>query len=83
MPQVVNDRNERIKCTQFTPSVCSNETNPSVVIYLHGNAGCRIDGIHDCYDLVVRLGLILIVLDFAGSGLSEGEYVTLGYNEQK
>jgi cephalosporin-C deacetylase-like acetyl esterase len=41
------------------------------VIYLHGNCGCRVDGL-DCLDLITSYGFSFFAVDLAGSGLSEG-----------
>jgi len=52
------------------------------VIYLHGNAGCRIAG----FELLSHLlssAVTLFALDFSGSGLSDGEHVSLGYFERE
>ena len=51
------------------------------VIYLHANASSRIEG------LLVRRFLLkrdinLCIFDFQGSGLSEGDYISLGYHEK-
>eukprot|EP01126_Amoeba_proteus_P067461 TRINITY_DN9970_c0_g1_i1.p1 TRINITY_DN9970_c0_g1~~TRINITY_DN9970_c0_g1_i1.p1 ORF type:complete len:212 (-),score=41.32 TRINITY_DN9970_c0_g1_i1:260-895(-) len=53
-----------------------------VVIYCHGNAGCRLDAREACH-LLLPMGISVVSFDFAGSGLSEGEYVSLGYFEQE
>ena len=51
------------------------------VIYLHANASSRIEGLHVRRFLLKR-NINLCVFDFQGSGLSEGEYISLGYNEK-
>ena len=51
------------------------------VIYLHANASSRIEGLHIRRFLLKR-NINLCVFDFQGSGLSEGEYISLGYNEK-
>ena len=50
-----------------------------VVIYLHGNSSSRIEGLNVARELLKR-NINLFVFDFAGSGLSEGEYISLGYH---
>ncbi len=50
------------------------------VIYLHGNSGCRADFRHHVREVVDNC-LALLTFDFSGSGLSQGEFVTLGLNE--
>ena len=51
------------------------------VIYAHGNASCRVEAI-TALPLVLSLGLSLVALDTAGSGKSDGRFVSLGHFEQ-
>jgi pimeloyl-ACP methyl ester carboxylesterase len=51
------------------------------VIYLHANASSRIEGILVRRFLLKR-DINLCVFDFQGSGLSEGDYISLGYHEK-
>lgn len=51
------------------------------VVYLHGNVGSQKEGRFLVKYLAPR-GICVYCFDFSGSGLSGGEYVTLGYNEQ-
>ena len=51
------------------------------VIYLHANASSRIEGLHVRRFLLKR-NINLCIFDFEGSGLSEGEYISLGYHEK-
>ena len=53
-----------------------------ILIYLHAHSAGRKDGIF-LLENAYKLGLSVCVFDFSGSGLSEGEYVTLGYEEHK
>lgn len=55
--------------------------NP-VVIYLHGNSSGRTEVISQLGHLL-SLGVSIVAFDFSGSGMSEGEYVSLGYYEQE
>ena len=50
------------------------------VVYCHGNSGCRIDSIAYIEQFASR-GIALFAFDFLGSGISDGEYVSLGYHE--
>jgi alpha/beta superfamily hydrolase len=52
-----------------------------VVIYLHGNSSSRLEGLKIATELLKR-GINLFVFDFAGCGLSEGEYISLGWHEK-
>jgi pimeloyl-ACP methyl ester carboxylesterase len=50
------------------------------VIYCHGNCGCRVDAL-DAVQLLLPKGITVFCFDFSGSGLSDGEYVSLGFYE--
>jgi dipeptidyl aminopeptidase/acylaminoacyl peptidase len=53
-----------------------------VVVYLHGNSSSRIEGLK-CLPELLKRGINLFVLDFAGCGMSEGEYISLGWHEKE
>lgn len=72
----------RIECSFFGPAALKKGTPCSVVIYCHGNSGCRLDAT-DIVPLLLPHGICVVALDFIGSGLSSGDFVTLGWNEQK
>lgn len=48
-----------------------------VIIYLHGNSSSRIEGL-SLIEYLLPLGYSLFCFDFAGCGMSEGQYVSLG-----
>jgi len=52
-----------------------------VVIYLHGNSSSRMEGMKVASEILHR-GINLFIFDFAGCGLSEGEYISLGWYEK-
>eukprot|EP00392_Amoebophrya_sp_AT5.2_P005616 g5625.t1 len=52
------------------------------VIYLHGNASCRLEA-KDIWPEVFPLGFSLFAFDFAGSGGSDGDFVSLGFHEKE
>ena len=77
--QLKNKRNLHIKCTLYEPIKtlkCEDKPFPCV-IYCHCNTGGRVEAYQHLKPLISR-GIGLFALDFAGSGLSEGEYVSLG-----
>lgn len=53
-----------------------------VVIYLHGNSSSRLEGIKMAPELLQK-NINIFVFDFPGCGLSEGEYISLGYHEKE
>ena len=48
---------------------------------MHGNASCRIGVLSNLSMLLVN-GISVFAFDSSGSGLSDGEYVSLGYHEK-
>lgn len=52
------------------------------MVYCHCNSGSRVEGIAHARQ-VLEAGYTFVVFDFCGSGISEGEYVTLGLNESE
>lgn len=54
--------------------------NAPTVVYLHGNASCRVEAV-TILSLCAGLGLAVLAIDCAGSGQSDGEYISLGFLE--
>jgi alpha/beta superfamily hydrolase len=52
-----------------------------IVMYLHTRGGTRLEGVYLINVLLPKMGLV--VFDFAGSGYSEGEFITLGAKESR
>ena len=52
------------------------------LIYMHGNSSARVEGLPQL-PLALSIGATLLAFDFSGSGLSEGEYVSLGFFERE
>lgn len=52
------------------------------VIYCHGNCGSRCDAL-DAVQILLPYNITVLAFDFSGSGLSEGEYVSLGFFEKQ
>ena len=48
---------------------------------MHGNSSARLEGIPQL-TTVLSIGATLLSFDFSGSGLSDGEYVSLGAYEK-
>lgn len=77
-----NKNNYLLQCSFIQPldSFRPSKTMP-VVIYLHGNSSSREEGMQ-YVPLLLKHNINAFIFDFAGSGLSEGEYISLGYNEK-
>lgn len=81
--ELTNKRGLKLQCSwwSFDPRDAPAEQLPCV-IYLHGNASCRIAA----FPLLQHLlpcAITVFALDCSGSGLSEGEYVSLGFFERE
>lgn len=68
-----------LRCSLYEPEIRGADPSPCV-IYLHGNSGSRCDAI-DAVRLLLPAGISVFALDLGGSGISEGEHVTLGVRE--
>ncbi|KAL9647671.1 hypothetical protein ABK040_015160 [Willaertia magna] len=81
--QLVNNRGLKIECSHYQPieSQRQKEKLPCV-IYCHGNCGSRCDAL-DAVSILLPYNITVFAFDFTGSGLSEGEYVSLGYYEKQ
>ncbi|EER05801.1 Abhydrolase domain-containing protein, putative [Perkinsus marinus ATCC 50983] len=78
---VTSVRGHSLKCSLFVPrGLRADDVSYPCVIYMHGNAGCRLEAL-PLVPILLPLGVSLCCFDFAGCGLSEGEYVSLGYFE--
>jgi len=51
------------------------------VVYMHGNSACRLDALEEL-PIILNMGMTMIAFDFAGCGMSQGDNITLGYNEK-
>ena len=80
---VVNARGQRLACSPWVPAGGGGGgggPRPAVV-YLHGNSSSRV-GALEALETVLGTGASLFAFDCAGSGLSEGDWVTLGWHER-
>jgi hypothetical protein len=78
-----NPRGLKIVCSMWGP-IEKHRPNPILpcVIYMHGNSSARMEALPQL-STVLSLGATLMSFDFTGSGLSEGEYVSLGAYEKE
>ena len=53
-----------------------------MIIYLHGNASARVEVLPQLSFLLASGVFGVVSIDFTGSGLSDGDYVSLGYFER-
>jgi len=70
-----------LQCSHWEPVERASDRIP-VVIYMHGNSSARVEVIPQL-SYLLSLGLAVFSFDFAGSGKSDGDYVSLGYYERE
>lgn len=73
---VTNYRNLKVCCSHWEPKERVNPFLPCV-IYMHGNSSSRLEVLPNLA-MLLSLGITVLAFDFAGSGSSEGDYVSLG-----
>ncbi|CAF2269032.1 uncharacterized protein LOC106445754 isoform X1 [Brassica napus] len=79
--EVKNIRGDVLKCSHYMPLELPQDRPLPCVIYCHGNSGCRADA-SEAAIVLLPSNITIFTLDFSGSGLSGGDYVTLGWNEK-
>lgn len=79
---VHNSRGLALQCSHYVPEIEGGQP-PKLpcVIYCHGNSGSRLDA-SQLLDYILPLGISLFCFDFAGTGRSDGEYISLGWHER-
>jgi cephalosporin-C deacetylase-like acetyl esterase len=77
--ELENMRGMKVQCSWFHPE--DHHQRLPCVIYLHGNCGSRLDALEALF--LLRHGFTLFSFDASGSGLSDGEYVSLGFYERQ
>ena len=65
-----NERGKKLQCSWWAPS--DRRAVLPCVVYLHGNAGCRVDAL-SVANQVLALHISLFAFDFSGSGKSDGD----------
>lgn len=73
---VLNSRGHSLVCSRWQ-AVDSPARMLPTLIFMHGNASARVEALPQL-SVCLSLGITVVSFDFSGSGLSEGEYVTLG-----
>lgn len=73
---VVNSRGHSLVCSRWQAEEPPSRMLPTL-IFMHGNASARVEALPQL-SVCLSLGIAVVAFDFSGSGLSEGDYVTLG-----
>ncbi|XLR60721.1 hypothetical protein S83_011393, partial [Arachis hypogaea] len=79
--ELKNSRGYTLQCSHYLPSPFPENASLPCVIYCHGNSGCRADA-NEAVVVLLPSNITVFTLDFSGSGLSEGDYVSLGWHEK-
>lgn len=79
--EIRNSRGHLLQCSHYVPLCIPEDTKLPCVIYCHGNSGCRADG-NEAAIVLLPSNITVFTLDFSGSGLSDGDFVSLGWNEK-
>ena len=80
---ITNNRNQDLHCSWFKRnSLKKPGASSPVVVYLHGNSSSRLEALQNVTQLLSQ-GISLFCFDFAGCGLSDGEYISLGHYESQ
>jgi pimeloyl-ACP methyl ester carboxylesterase len=77
--QFRNPRGLDIVGSYYAPPFKCSE--PSCVVYLHGNASCQLEGLF-LVPIFVPAGVSVLCFDFSGCGNSGGDYISLGMFEK-
>lgn len=78
--ELKNGRGHVLKCSHFV--FCESVERAPCVIFCHGSSSCRVDAFQ-IMPYLFEHKLTVFAFDFSGSGLSGGDYVTLGYREEE
>eukprot|EP00252_Welwitschia_mirabilis_P016543 TRINITY_DN3648_c0_g1_i1.p1 TRINITY_DN3648_c0_g1~~TRINITY_DN3648_c0_g1_i1.p1 ORF type:complete len:317 (-),score=56.66 TRINITY_DN3648_c0_g1_i1:222-1172(-) len=79
--EIKNERGHLLQCSHYLPSSLPEGTQLPCVIYCHGNSGCRADA-NEAAVILLPSNITVFTLDFSGSGLSDGDFVSLGWHER-
>ena len=78
----IETRGLKMQCSHFEPLESKREWKEMpCVIYCHGNSSCRLEAL-ELVDYFLSSNITLFCFDFPGCGLSEGEYISLGWFER-
>ncbi|KAJ1462578.1 Alpha/Beta hydrolase protein [Pelagophyceae sp. CCMP2097] len=73
---VYNSRGHALQCSRWAAIPTPAPMMPTI-IFMHGNASARVEALPQL-SVCLSLGISVVSFDFSGSGLSDGEFVTLG-----
>ena len=79
--ELISHQGYKMQCSLIEP-LPSNRPSKKMpmVIYLHGNASSRLEGLNTL-SILLPHNINLFIVDLPGCGHSEGDYISLGYYE--
>lgn len=75
----MNSRGQILKCSWYIPD--RDFDSIDCIVYCHGNSGSRLDAM-ESVEKLLPVGMSVFAFDFAGCGMSEGDYISLGFYEK-
>jgi predicted alpha/beta-fold hydrolase len=81
--EITNPRGEKLNCQWVEPKNEADRPSADMptVIYMHGNGSNKMEGL-SMWEEVCARGFQFCSFDFSGTGKSEGDWVTLGFQEK-
>lgn len=80
--ELINVRGQTLKCSHFEPEESTRVADMlPCVIYLHGNCSSRLESL-EVLEVLLPLNITVFAFDFSGSGMSDGDYISLGWFEK-
>lgn len=78
---VTSKRGLSIKASHWVLERNGKSSGGPCILYVHGNGSCRLEAIQAPLTVALAVGVSLCAIDTSGAGLSEGNFVSLGYHE--
>jgi len=80
---LTNQFGNKIQCSHYEPHESARRWKDlPCVIYMHGNSSSRLEAL-EAVSYLLPSNISLFCFDFAGCGMSEGEYISLGWFERE
>jgi pimeloyl-ACP methyl ester carboxylesterase len=81
--QIKNHAGLSLECSHFEPFEKQRQWEEMpCVIYMHGNSSSRLEAL-EAVSFLLPSNITLFCFDFAGCGLSQGEFISLGWHERE
>lgn len=78
---VTSKRGLSIKASHWVLEKNGKSSCGPCILYVHGNGSCRLEALQGPLTVALTVGISLCAIDTSGAGLSEGNFVSLGYHE--